>query len=115
MNSSTFNHIISSRLKSLNKLLTEKGEEYAHGDRLSNFKDAAQLNQCTEETVLWGYVTKHIIALKDFVKLIEDTPAQAPSSAQLLEKTGDIAIYMLLLEAILIEHGFVEAPDAETK
>jgi len=94
-----FEQIIQNRVDELLAMLASKGDEYALSDRLSNFKAAAYLNRCTEEQVLWGYVTKHIIALSDFIQQPE-----VPTAAQWIEKLQDTAIYMLLLEAILVEN-----------
>lgn len=103
MTSKEFDQIISSRLKATQALLCSKGKEYAQTDRLSNFKDAAIFTGQSEEAVLWGYVLKHITALKDFIQRTEN--GNPPTFDQFIEKIGDITAYMLILEAILVENG----------
>ena len=94
-----FNRVLAKTHARMDKVLRSKAAEYAHGgDRLSNFKDAAAMNGCTPEQALWGFVTKHIIALKDFIKSGETRPLE-----QWEEKIGDIQNYMVLLEALLSE------------
>ena len=94
-----FNQVLAKTHARMDAVLKSKATEYAHGgDRLSNFKDAAELNGCTPEQALWGFVTKHIIALKDFIKSGETRPLE-----QWEEKIGDIQNYMVLLEAIVSE------------
>jgi hypothetical protein len=52
------------------------------------------------------YVTKHIIALNEFIDRIEKGGKVQPE--QWIEKTQDIAIYMLLMEAILVDQGRID-------
>jgi hypothetical protein len=100
MNNVVFEKIIKSRLDEILATLASKGDEYTVGlDRLSNFKEAAELLGRTEEQVLLGYVTKHIIALKDFIQ-----DGKPVSQAQWVEKFQDIICYMLILETLLIEN-----------
>ena len=93
--------IVSNRLYLTEKILGAKGKEYARGDRLSNFKKAAILMGCTPERALFGFVSKHIVALSDFVGDLEKGHVQALE--QWDEKLGDIIVYMILLEALVIE------------
>ncbi len=89
----------------LKATLLKKGEEYADGgDRLKNFKDAAGMNECLPEMALWGFVSKHIIALKDFISDM-NKGTKVTSGIQWLEKTGDIINYMILLRALLRDRG----------
>lgn len=95
-----FNDVLKRRIEDLQETLSKKGQEYAGVDRLSNFKSAAALNNCTQAEALWGMVTKHIIALKDFVHLPHSTQT---GRLQWDEKIGDIIAYMVLLDAIVTE------------
>ena len=100
MNNVVFQKIIAKRIGAVMTTLTSKGDEYTVGlDRLSNFKEAAALLGRTEEQVLLGYVTKHIVALKDFIQ-----DGKTVSQAQWVEKFQDIICYMLILETLLIEN-----------
>ena len=101
MNATDFNEVLERRIEQLRETLSQKGSEYAAGtDRLKNFKDTALMNECTPEQALWGFVSKHIIALKDFVysKNIQNIPY-----SQIDEKAGDIICYCILLDALIQE------------
>lgn len=106
MNQADFNKIVKKRIREIEAMLTAKGNEYANADRLSNFKDGASFRHQEPEAVLWGYVTKHIIALNGFIERIEAGGIVPPE--QWVEKFQDIAIYMLLLEPLLVESGRIE-------
>jgi len=83
----------------LKATLLSKGVEYSYeDDRLANFYEAAAMNGCTPEEALWGMVTKHIIALKDFI-VREANRIEVPES-QWDEKIGDIICYCILLKAL---------------
>lgn len=94
---------INGRLAELDTLMFRKGVEYApgDGDGLINFKEAAILQGITDKEALRGMVAKHIVALMDFIK--REAVGVAVPQHQWLEKTGDIIIYMLLLECMVIE------------
>jgi hypothetical protein len=101
MNATEFEDFLEGKLRETRMVLATKGNEYAHGDRLSNFKRAAEFLDCTPEKALWGFVSKHIIALNDFIADLEKgrmTPIE-----QWEEKIGDIRNYMVLLDALVIE------------
>ena len=101
MNQEQFTEILKNHIDHIEATLGRKADEYARGDRLSNFKDAAALMGCTPERALFGFVSKHIIALSDFIKDLEDGKMRHRS--QWDEKIGDIACYMPLLTALLVE------------
>ena len=79
-----------------------KGTIYARGDRLSNFKSAAQTWDKTPEHCLYGMVLKHWIKFTDMVADIDEFHG-LPSIEQLEETTGDIRAYMHLFEALVKE------------
>ena len=99
--------IVKNRLYLTERVLGQKADEYARGDRLSNFKKAASLMDTTPEAALFGFVAKHIVALSDFVSDLESGTNQ--SLDRWTEKTGDIINYMILLEALVIERKQQEA------
>lgn len=103
MDSNQFNAILESKLEESRVVLAAKAAEYAHGDRLSNFKRAGEFLGCTPEAALWGFVSKHIIALGDFIAALDK--GHVMTKAQWDEKTGDIRNYMILLDALLAERG----------
>ena len=101
MNAIEFNEVLERRIEQLRETLSMKGAEYCKGkDRLSNFKDAAALLGETPEQALLGFVTKHIIALKDFVNSAEIQNIPYPVFE---EKFGDIICYMVLLDGLIQE------------
>jgi len=110
MNNVEFNAVVANRCAEINYILGRKAEEYARGDRLSNFKKAAKLVNCTPERALFGFVAKHIIALMDFVEDIDEGLVQPQDRWD--EKIGDIINYMILLEALVKER--MGETDAQT-
>jgi hypothetical protein len=98
--------VVNNRLFLTEQTLGRKADEYARGDRLSNFKKAADLMNCTPERALFGFVTKHIVALSDFIQDLESGHNQTQD--RWMEKIQDIICYMFLLEALLVERLQVE-------
>ena len=102
MNQDQFDRHLQTCIERTQSILKTKASEYAHGDRLSNFKDMSTMKKETPEKALWGVCTKHIIALQDFIDELDSTQAPRPYSYW-QEKTGDIINYMILLEALVLE------------
>jgi hypothetical protein len=100
MNTEQFNAIIEQRIEKIKSIFLEKSEQYARGDRLSNFKKAAAFRGKEPEEILMGLVIKHFTALDDF---IQDLPEKKMPIEQWEEKIGDIINYMILLEAMIKE------------
>ena len=101
MDARKFNELLERKLSDSRTVLAGKATEYSHGgDRLSNFKRAAKMLNCTPEAALLGFVTKHITALYDFVATLPDGTI---TLGQWAEKTGDIRNYMLLLDGLIEE------------
>jgi len=101
MNDAEFQTVLDGQLAAINATLKSKGEEYARGDRLSNFKKAAALQGITPERALLGMLTKHIVSVMDLVGDI-DTGKVAPLP-QWAEKIGDSINYHILLKALIHE------------
>lgn len=96
-----FNKIVDNRIEITRELLISKGEEYARGDRLSNFKTIASLLDQTPEEAWRGMWIKHIESILSMVKDIADgKPVDLPKWK---EKIGDNIVYSILLEAIVEE------------
>jgi hypothetical protein len=95
--------VLNNRLFLTEKTIGAKADEYARGDRLSNFKKAATLMGCTPERALFGFVAKHIVALSDFINDLEGGKNQTPE--RWTEKTQDVICYMILLEGLLVERN----------
>ncbi len=79
--------------------LTAKGHEYAHGDRLSNFKRIAEMRHVLPEEALLALMAKHYVAVEDAVAAINF--GQSYSETFWHEKLGDIICYCILLSALL--------------
>lgn len=101
MDNELFGTIVGNRVQKIKDTLCAKAAEYAHGDRLSNFRVAATLQGCTPEKALGGLVAKHIVALYDFINELES--GNVREYAFWDEKIGDIQAYMCLLDALVIE------------
>jgi hypothetical protein len=102
MNTEQFNKIVEEGLERTRKVLVQKAEVYARGDRLSNFKAAASTWNKTPEHCLYGMVLKHWIKFTDMVSDVEKWEG-LPSIEQLEETTTDIRNYLHLFEALVKE------------
>jgi hypothetical protein len=105
MRQKEFDDLLEETITEIRATLFNKGSEYATFDRLDGFKSSAAFNGITVEQALWFFVTKHIIALRDFIR--KDSHGDTPPYNQWKEKTGDIINYMILLRAILKDRGVV--------
>ena len=102
MKNSDFNQIVSEGLEKTKATLISKADEYARGDRLSNFKQMSALLRVSPEKALFSLVSKHIVAISDFVNDIEFSD-KVQSYERWNEKIGDIIAYMTLLDAMIME------------
>jgi hypothetical protein len=112
MNVEKFNALVERRMADCRAVLCRKADEYVTDqDRLSNFKAALTVIGCkTPEKALWAFVSKHIVALRDFIDRLE--AGEEVPKEWWLEKTGDITNYMFLLEALLEDRKAVKfAPE----
>jgi hypothetical protein len=98
MTSEQFESILDKRVASIKTTLSQKAKEYAIGDRLYNFKRAAELLRTTPQKALLGMLSKHLISVLD---LIEGSLPSIESTID--EKIGDTINYFILLEAVLKE------------
>jgi hypothetical protein len=97
-----FNNLLEDMITKIRNVLGHKAAEYARGgDRLSNFKLAAALNQSSPEKALLGMLTKHIISVWDFVEDIENGVVAQEGLWD--EKLGDVINYCILLKGLIIE------------
>ena len=105
MTTEDFNVLVKERCDKTMITLTQKADEYARGDRLSNFKRIAAMRQCIPEEALLGLISKHWIATLDFVDDLNKGLLQPMPRWE--EKIGDIIAYMILLEALVSERSFI--------
>jgi len=103
MKQSDFNIIYDARVKREQSLRNAKNDEYARDDTLSNIKAAGIFLGVQPETALMGFVIKHFIAIRTFIRDIESGNLQSYEKWD--EKISDIRIYMALLDGLLHERG----------
>ena len=101
MTDEDFDVIVERRVEKTREILGKKAEEYARGDRLSNFKKAAAAMGCTPEKALVGMWMKHVISIIDLVNDLEMEVVAAEEMWD--EKIGDAINYLVLLEGLVKE------------
>lgn len=103
MKAEDFNRLVEARVETSKSVLCRKAEEYASSlDRLANFKKCAVLMNSTPEKALLGQVSKHIVAISDFIEALESGGKPIPWDWW-DEKIGDTINFMMLLEGLLRE------------
>lgn len=70
MNSETFNVLLEELRSDSIDTLAAKNAMYSKGtdDPLHNFNEGAEVNGSTPAQACWGYLTKHLVALRDMIK-----------------------------------------------
>ena len=100
MSPEDFTEVVRRRLIRCEFVLVPKGHEYSRGgDRLHNFKKAAEIEKTTPEKALLGMAMKHIVSIMDMVEDLPTLPAEETQA----EKFTDAINYLLLLEALIEE------------
>ena len=98
-----FSNRVEKRIDLVRQSLLTKHKEYAKDDNVfRNFDEAAgglSLHGSSAE-VLWSYMTKHLVSIKD---IVADNKSADPAIVS--EKIGDVINYLILLEAMLNEQG----------
>lgn len=107
MKAEHFNKIVETRLLNCRNVLVKKADEYARGDRLSNFKAAGRIDEESPEKSLWAMWKKHIVSI---MYLIDDIEAGKQSMPWEVweEKFTDMINYAILLEGLIQERLFPE-------
>jgi len=101
MKSEDFNKIVSDRQAACLKILDTRKSQYApEDDRLSNFKTAAAFQNTTPESALLGMLSKHLVAISDFIRTQR---FREEDFTQWEEKITDSINYLHLLEALVQE------------
>ena len=101
MKKEEFERVIEERLSRCKKVLSIKEDEYATGDRLHNFKVAAELQGCSPIKALAGMMCKHTVSVYDLINDYEE--GKEITSGMWDEKIGDSINYLLLLTALIVE------------
>ena len=98
-----FTNKVEKRIDLIRQTLLTKHKEYAKDDNVfRNFDEAAggfSLHSTSSE-VLWSYMTKHLVSIKD---IVADNKPVDPTIVS--EKIGDVINYLILLEAMLNQQG----------
>lgn len=98
MQNAEFAEILEARLQSIRATLGRKAEEYSYGDRLSNFKRAAEIQRITPAQAAWNFTMKHLVSVQDMIESRREYP-----EALWDEKLGDAINYLILIEALVKE------------
>jgi hypothetical protein len=101
MDQQEFNKVMYNRIEKVKAIMASKSQEYARGDKLSNFKKAAAALGTTPEQALIGFWIKHVVSITDLCNDLE-TGKIAPMKMW-DEKITDLINYMILLEALVVE------------
>lgn len=112
MNNEDFNAIVMSRCDQIQKVLTKKAAEYARGDRLSNFKEAAKIQRTTPEQTCVNFMMKHIVSILDIVHDLDE--GKVATQEMVNEKVGDAINYLILLDGLLQDRR-ITMPDQRTE
>ena len=98
------NEVFSEHIKHIKNysmdVLIAKNSNYSKGDTdaLHNFVAGASIAGCTPAQAAWGYVTKHLVALRDKIQHNDFSDL-----ADLEEKCCDIINYIAIIYSIGIE------------
>lgn len=101
MTDKEFEKTLEERLSECRRVLGVKAGEYALGDRLHNFKQAAVLQGISPLAALGGMMAKHTVSVYDCIRRTES--GEELPKAMWEEKIGDHINYLLLLWAMVEE------------
>lgn len=91
--------------------LKEKNSRYAqNGDCLHNFRSGADIAGGTPAQACWGYVTKHLVALRDMVE-----KDNFSNREDFLEKCQDTINYIRFLWCIGNDNVSMHMPELEKR
>jgi hypothetical protein len=111
MTNEIFNEVTAERVRMCIDVMCKKSDEYAtDNDKLHNFKVAASLQGCSDIKALGGMMCKHTVSIYDLINDFENgknIPLDLWN-----EKIGDSINYLLLLNALVIEHE-IKKPKSE--
>ncbi len=108
MTQSEINEIFDKTIAASRAVLCSKADEYVgKGDRLSNFKHAAHLQNLTLPAALGGMMAKHTISVYDMIYRYQN--GEKFSQEKWDEKITDSINYLILLQAVLTEEKHNES------
>lgn len=97
MNKKEFNENVEFILKEAHNTLITKNAKYANEDALHNFVAGAKISGQTPEKTCWGYMTKHLTALRDMLD------KDYVEGEDVLEKVQDSINYLIFIYCLLKE------------
>lgn len=100
MDSKTFDEVTKEQIERCTQVLFTKAKEYATHDRLHNFRVASELTGTTDRQALAGMMAKHTVSVYDMCMDPNPYPI-----ALWEEKITDSINYLLLLNALVRDHG----------
>src|SRR5271165_6203020 len=106
MNQKDFDAVVDDQVATIKRLLKSKGTEYARGDRLSNFKNAATMQRTDALRACLGIMTKQMVSIVDFA--LDFAEGRLHTRAEWDEKVGDAVNYLILMKAVAIDLGLKE-------
>ena len=96
MDNQTFAKLLDELDGNSKETLSSKNSKYAqNGDRLHNFRSGADIMGGTPAQACWGYLTKHLVALRDKVERNDFSDRE-----DFLEKCQDTINYIRFLWCI---------------
>lgn len=97
-----FNHVVDKQIKVCREVLVGKAKEYStDGDKLHNFKVAADIQGCTVRQAVAGMMVKHTVSVYDMC-----ASDKTFDEALWDEKITDHLNYLLLLKAAVVEESW---------
>ena len=111
MKAEVFKHLLEELDGNSVKTLAEKNARYAtNGDCLHNFRSGADIAGGTPAQACWGYMTKHLVALRDMVERDDFS-----NKEDFLEKCQDTINYIRFLWCIGNETDVDKLTEVESK
>ena len=96
MNNKKFSELVDEiRAASIDTLTAKNGKYSAMADALHNFRDGAAITGDTMAQTCWGYMAKHLVALRDMVRA-----NRFDDRDDFKEKLQDTINYLCILWAI---------------
>lgn len=96
MTKQVFEHLIEEiRAESLDTLVQKNGRYSQGDDKLHNFAAGGEIMGGTAAQAAWGYLTKHLVALRDKIERNDFT-----DRADFLEKCKDVINYVCIIWCI---------------
>lgn len=96
MTNEEFFTFLTNRFNEISTLSRNKAIEYNDGDAFENFDKASKILNIEKENVALHYMTKHLVSLVDIVE-------NKRNRHLIKEKTNDIIVYAMLIDAMLSE------------